>query len=89
MFDRSPDNLQEPSFKAFQASADVRFIARKESRALTATARVVLLAFNVAGQYGLHLGWRLNVGSFNGNPLGVNGLGSASAVQCGAPPPSF
>ena len=79
-------NLQEPSFKAFQAAAEVRFVARKESRALISKARVVILAFNVAGQYGVHLGWRLNVGSFNGNPLGVNGLSNASAVQCGTPP---
>ena len=79
-------NLQEPSFKAFQAAAEARFVARKESRAFISKARVVILAFNVAGQYGLHAGWRLNVGSFNGNPLGVNGLGNASAVQCGTPP---
>ncbi len=79
-------NLQEPSFKAFQAADEVQFVAQKDSRALSAKARVVILAFNVAGQYGLHFGWRLNVGSVNGNPFGVNGLSNASAVQCGPPP---
>jgi hypothetical protein len=79
--------VQEPSFQAFQASADVRFVARKESRALAAKASVALLASNVAGQYGLHLAWRVNVGMFNGNPLGVTGLGNTTTVMCGPPPP--
>ena len=58
--------MQEPSFQTFQASDSVRFVARKESRALTAKARLVVLASNVAGQYGLHLAWRVNVGTVNG-----------------------
>ena len=67
--------LQEPTFKAFQASASVQFAARKETPALTATARIAVLASNVAGQYGLHDAWRLN------------GLSNSSAVQCGPPAP--
>jgi hypothetical protein len=67
--------LQEPTFKAFQASASVQFSARKEAPALAATAHIVVLASNVAGQYGLHDAWRLN------------GLSNSSAVQCGRPTP--
>jgi hypothetical protein len=83
----STPSFQEPAFKAFQASSSVLFVARKEARLLASAARIALIAFNVAGAHGLHDTWRFNVGSLNGNPVGVNGLGSTSTVQCGAPLP--
>ncbi len=67
--------MQEPTFKAFQASASVQFAARKEAPLLAATARIAVLASNVAGRYGLHNAWRLN------------GLSDSSAVKCGPPAP--
>jgi hypothetical protein len=80
-------DMQEPTFKAYQASDVVQFVVRKESRELTATARIIVLASNVASQYGLHYAWRTNVGDRSG----VNGIGSTSAVrwvsECGAPVP--
>jgi hypothetical protein len=50
--------LQEPSFKVFQADATVRFIARKAAPLIAATASVVILAEDVAGQDKPHYAWR-------------------------------
>ena len=41
--------MQEPTFNAFQASASIEFVARKETRLLTAAVRVFVLASNVVG----------------------------------------
>ena len=65
--------VQVPFFDRFQAKSAVEFAVRKLSPVTTAQARVVVVAFNVAGLNGIADGWRRN------------GLGPSSPVVCGPP----
>jgi Leucine-rich repeat (LRR) protein len=68
--------LPVPSFQRFAAADILTFSAMKQaSNGTVSRARVVVMAFNVAGPAGIRDGWR------------HNGLGVDSAVVCGTPPP--
>ena len=64
---------QPPSFDEFQARPSVDFLVRKEAAVTQTHARVIVLAFDVGGEFGLGDRWRRG------------GLSNASAVLCGPP----